>query len=381
MLTLIENGEIYTPDPGGTGSVLLCRDQILKVGHIDRSSVEALDIELEIIDASECFVLPGFIDPHEHLLGGSGEEGFSSQTPEISASEIIQAGITTVVGCLGVDTTMKTMSGLLAKCKALKEEGLSAYIWSGGYHVPPTAISSSLRNDIMFIEEVIGAGEIAISDERSTDHDPLDLARLVIDTHNGGMLSRKSGVTHFHVGTGPQGLKPLTDMLENFKVIKPQWLYPTHITRSKELMTAAIGLAKTGSYVDIDVVDEDLPKWLRFYADHGGDMEKLTISSDASKTSPCNLLEQIRQCTTRDFSLPQVIKLVTENTAQVLKLRTKGALRPGSDADVVVLDRSSLQIKDVVASGRHLLRNGRVAFKEAFLADSNRSITLEGLKI
>jgi len=39
-------------------------------------------------------VTPGFIDPHEHLLGVSGEEGFATQTPEISVSEIICAGIT-----------------------------------------------------------------------------------------------------------------------------------------------------------------------------------------------------------------------------------------------------------------------------------------------
>jgi beta-aspartyl-dipeptidase (metallo-type) len=171
-------------------------------------------------------------------------------------------------------------------------------------------------------------------------------------------------------------------MLENFKVIKPEWLYPTHITRSPELMMAAIELAKTGAYVDIDVVDEDLSKWLRFYTDHGGDTGKLTVSSDASKTSPCNLLEQIRHCTTTGgFSLPELIKLVTKNTAEVLKLRTKGVIRPGNDADVVVLDRSTLRIKDVISSGRRLLRDGSLAFKEAFLADSNRSITLQGSKV
>src|SRR5205085_1676470 len=126
-----------------------------------------------------CIVAPGFIDPHEHLLGGSGEKGFSTQTPELSATEIIEAGITTVVGCLGVDTTMKTMPGLLAKAKALNEEGLNAYLWTGGYDVPPTTISGTARKDIMFIKEIIGTGEIAISDERSTDHVPHELARLV----------------------------------------------------------------------------------------------------------------------------------------------------------------------------------------------------------
>src|SRR5436853_3876147 len=117
MLKLIENGEIYAPEPSGKGSLLLSHNTILKIGEVDRKAVESLGIELEIIDAKDCFVTPGFIDPHQHLLGGSGEDGFSSQTPEIDAAEIIAAGITTVVGCLGVDTTMKTLPGLLAKVK------------------------------------------------------------------------------------------------------------------------------------------------------------------------------------------------------------------------------------------------------------------------
>lgn len=200
MLTLIENGEVYLPEPGGRMSVLLMNNAIARIGNIERADVERLGVELEVIDASGCVVTPGLIDPHEHLLGGSGEEGFNSQTPEITLTELVTAGITTVVGCLGVDTTMKTLAGLLAKAKGLREEGLTAYIWTGGYNVPPTTITASVRDDIMFIEEVIGAGEIAIADERSTAPVPHELARLVKDAYVGGMLSRKAGVTHFHTG-------------------------------------------------------------------------------------------------------------------------------------------------------------------------------------
>ena len=83
-----------------------------------------------MIDASDCYGCPGFIDPHEHLLGGSGEEG-SRRRPEIHVSEIVCAGITTVVGTLGVDTTMKTMAGLLAKVKACARK-LAFYVDHGG---------------------------------------------------------------------------------------------------------------------------------------------------------------------------------------------------------------------------------------------------------
>ena len=75
-------------------------------------------------------------------------------------SEIARAGVTTVVGTLGVDTTMKTLPGLLARVKALKEEGLSSWFWTGGYNIPPVTITGSARNDMLFIDECVGYGEV-----------------------------------------------------------------------------------------------------------------------------------------------------------------------------------------------------------------------------
>ena len=168
MLTLIENGFVYSPEPRGLQSLLFAGDRIEKIGEVDKRAIEASGLDLDVVDASDCLVTPGLIDPHEHLLGGSGDDGFSSQTPEIFLSELAVTGVTTVVGCLGVDTTTKTMPGLLARAKALDEEGLTAFIWSGGYNVSPTTITGSIRDDLIFIDEVIGAGEIAISDNRAT---------------------------------------------------------------------------------------------------------------------------------------------------------------------------------------------------------------------
>ncbi len=159
MLTLIENGEVYAPQPLGRQSILLVDGKIGKIGEIDRNAVEALGLECEIIEAKNCIVAPGLIDPHQHLLGGSGEKGFSTQTPEFFIGEIVRHGITTVVGVLGADTTMKTLPGLLAKVKGLKEQGLNAFLWTGGYDVPPVSMMATVREDIMFIDEVIGVGE------------------------------------------------------------------------------------------------------------------------------------------------------------------------------------------------------------------------------
>src|SRR3954468_17228269 len=104
---------------------------------------------------------------------------------------------------------------------------------------------------MLFVPEVIGAGEIAISDARSTEPTNGELARLVRDAYVGGLLTGKSGVTHFHVGSGKKRLQPLRYLLEEYE-IEACSLYPTHVDRSDELMLEAIELSQRGVTVDID---------------------------------------------------------------------------------------------------------------------------------
>jgi len=378
MFILIENGEVYAPERRGETSILLVNDRIERIGDIDRRALDALGVEHEVIDAAGCVVIPGLIDVHEHLLGGSGEGSLALQTPMLFPSELVRAGVTTVVGTLGVDTTMKTISGLLARVKALHEEGLTAFMWSGGYNVPPTTVTESIRDDMLFIEECIGAGEIAISDERGLNQSGQELAKLVRDVHVGGLLSGKSGLTHFHVGEEETRLEPLRELIDDFHV-KPEWLYPTHVQRNEKLLREAIDLANAGARVDFDVVNEDVAKWLRFYLDNGGPIESLTISSDADSSTPDIFFEQIRGLVTEHrFALEMVLPLVTSNPADCLKLDDKGHLRPGCEADIIVMDRRSLDIREVIARGKRMVANGSLAFRERYLEKSKRAVAIVG---
>ena len=378
MHTLIENGEVYAPTPQGRRSVLLAESSIAAVGRVNRDALESLGVEHEVVDAEGCLITPGWIDPHVHLLGGSGEQGFSTQTPEFFVDEIVRYGFTTVVGCLGVDTTMKTMPGLLAKAKALEEEGLNARVWTGGYNVPTTSNLGSAREDIMFIDEVIGVGEVAIADRRGIEPDPRELARLMTDAYVGGMLARKAGVTHFHVGEGKRRLEKLRQVIDDFEV-DPAWIYATHIERSEELMHEAIALAHRGATVDIDTVEGDLAQWLRFYLDNDGDPERLTVSSDASINSPRAFAEQVCDCIVNHrMPIEQVLPLVTSNTARVLKLDRKGTLERGKLADVLVLERDTLAVRHVWSKGRCMVRDGELVARAGWLAESKREVVLVG---
>ena len=64
-------------------------------------------------------ILPGIIDPHVHFIGGGGSAGLNSRTKEIAIEKIVEAGITTAVGCLGFDRTSRTLKSPAAKDQRL----------------------------------------------------------------------------------------------------------------------------------------------------------------------------------------------------------------------------------------------------------------------
>src|SRR5690242_551153 len=72
-ILLLEHGELYAPEPRGVQSVLVVNSKVLRIGPTDRRSLDALGVPYDVIDASDGYVVPGLIDPHQHLLGGSGE--------------------------------------------------------------------------------------------------------------------------------------------------------------------------------------------------------------------------------------------------------------------------------------------------------------------
>lgn len=378
MLILIENGELYSPEYRGKKNLLVANNRIEKIGEVGRRGLDQLGVEYEVIDANNRVVVPGFIDPHEHLLGGSGEGSLAKQSPMLFVNEICRAGVTTVVGVLGVDTTMKTLPGLLARVKGLKEEGLNTFLWTGGYNVPPTTMLADVRQDMMFIDEVIGAGEVAISDERSMAPSSQELAKVVYDAHIGGILTGKAGLTHFHVGDSDQRLTPIMNLLECYD-IKPDWLFPTHVQRTKELMDEAIAFAIDGMPVNIDIVEEDAAKWTKYYLEHGGPRENFTISSDADSSTPDIFYGQICELVVKHkMPLELVLPFVTSNTARILKLTTKGKLEEGCDADVLVLTRDGLDIQEVIANGKRLVVNGSCKTDPKFLEESSRRVELVG---
>ena len=377
MLTLIENADIYSPEPLGVGSVLVAGGRILHAGKgLPETPAELL---CQRIDLEGAPLVPGFIDAHVHVTGGGGEDGFSTQAPPVPLSQFTRYGVTSVVGLLGTDDETRSTAGLLARTRALREEGLSAWCWTGGYHVPPTTLTGSVRSDIVNIDCIIGLGEVAISDHRSSQPTFDELARLAAEVHVAGLISRKAGVMHLHLGDGERGLSLVHRLLEETE-LPPRVFHPTHVNRRKELFEEACELSRQKVVVDVTAfpVEEGenawsaADAWERFHHE-GCPGSMLTVSSDGGGCLPvfddngemvqmdfansAGLPATLQELVSRGHGLGAVLPCMTRNVANLLRFRRKGRIEPGADADLVCLDES-FGVRHVMAGGNWMVHDG-----------------------
>ncbi|MEQ9564027.1 MAG: amidohydrolase family protein, partial [Woeseiaceae bacterium] len=203
MLALLLNAQVFAPADIGIRYLLIGGGRILAMAA-KREDIDATSAT--VIDLQGRRLIPGLIDGHAHVTGGGGESGFASRVPPQSLGKFTTAGVTTVVGVLGTDDTTRDTRALLAQTRGLREEGLGAFCHTGGYHLPPVTLTGSVRDDIVFLDPVIGVGEVALSDHRSSQPTCEELLRLASDAHVAGMISGKAGIVHLHLGDGPRGL-------------------------------------------------------------------------------------------------------------------------------------------------------------------------------
>ena len=371
MFLLIKNADLYTPDHLGRRDLLICHDKIVQIAP-------SVDFEWEgltVIDAEGRKVIPGLIDQHVHITGGGGESSFKSRAPEVTLGDLVESGVTTVVGLLGTDSRTRSVRNVVAKAKALKEEGVTAYCLTGAYEYPSPTLTGSVTDDIVYINEVIGV-KIAISDHRSSNINKEELARLATQARLAGLESGKVGEVHMHMGNGKKGLSDVFAIVEETE-IPIKHFRPTHIQKALE---DGIRFANMGGYIDFTsgspasaaaAIAKALPRV---------PFDRMTLSSDSNGSMPkwnekneligievakmTTLFECIR-ILVRDhgLALEQALALVTRNVAQALEIAPeKGCLAEDSDADLILLN-DDMTFHTVMARGRILMEEGIVKEK------------------
>ena len=379
-MLLIKNAEVYSPAHIGKKDVLICGGKIEYIA----SEIPMPVVPCEVIDAEGRTLIPGLIDQHVHVTGGGGEGGFHTRTPEIQLSELIEGGITTVVGLLGTDGTTRSVENLYAKTMALNEEGITAYMLTGAYDYPSPTITGDVDKDIVFIEKVLGV-KLAISDHRAPNVTVDELIKLASKTRVAGMMSGKPGIVTLHMGSGKGGLSPVFEALERSNI--PVGIFrPTHVGRCKALIEEGFKLLEMGGYIDLtcgarkvggptkhvlNAMKKKLP------------LEHITISTDGqgswSNYDKLGKLLQIGVSGVESLkkelkymvmegrvSLDCALPFFTSNVAEALGMKgSKGCVCEQADADLLILDKD-MEIDTVIARGEILMKDGELVVKGTY---------------
>lgn len=382
-ITLLKNANVYAPEAIGLKHLVIGGGEILYLG--DELPVLDSFLNVDELDLQGQALLPGFIDAHTHITGGGGEAGFSTRVPAVPLSQFTQAGVTTAVGLLGTDDVTRSTESLLAQVYALREEGLSAYCYTGGYHLPPTTLTGSVRSDIVFIEAIVGVGELAISDHRSSQPTLDELLKVASQAHVSRLMTGKAGIVHLHLGDGERGLELVRQALASSE-IPAKTFNPTHVNRRRELFAEACELTKQGCWIDVTAFEtgkvgyEPADALLR-YINSDYPQDKLTISSDGGGCLPnfdCHghmtkmdfansiaMTHVFYELLDQGTKIEDCLAFFTSNVAMLMNFKNKGRIALGMDADLIVLDTQN-RISHVMANGVWHIYNKTVVKKGTF---------------
>ncbi|KAF0131873.1 MAG: beta-aspartyl-dipeptidase (metallo-type) [Bacteroidetes bacterium] len=371
MITLFKNATVYSPFFEGQKDVMVAGKRIIAI----KDSINLPpELDVHIVECEGNKLIPGLVDAHVHITGGGGEGGPGSRMPELQISMMVEAGVTTVVGCLGTDGITRNVDSVLMKVKSLRAQGMSAWMYTGAYQVPPPSITGDILRDIALIEEVVGLGEIAVSDHRSSVPTTAELTRLAAHTRVAGMIGGKAGIVNVHMGDAVDPFRPIHQVVANSELNYKQFV-PTHCNRNSYIFEDAKEYGKKG-YVDITTssypyyMDEEIKPSvaLKKLLESGVPLKHITFTSDSCGSLPgfdpetgklikiemglpSSILREIKEAVLEDnIPFEQALQVATSNPSDILQLAGKGYIKEGYDADLVLLNED-FEIIHVMANG------------------------------
>ena len=372
MIKIIKNAKLID---NSIVDILIVNDKIIDISR-DLNKYKSIpsSLECEVIDANKNYVIPSYVDNHEHIIGGGGEDGFISKIGEMSSIDILKNGVTTVVGVLGTDTITRSVENLVSKTKALNTDDLTAFCLTGGYQFPSPTITGSVGKDIVFINEIIGA-KIAISDHRCYNPNKDDLIKLLSEIRVAALLAKKVGILNIHVGWGKGNMNVLYDIL-NETNIPINTIRPTHITNNDKVFEQAMDLTKKKGYMDI-TIDENPEKTFSYLEKvyDLGDIDYVTMSTDANGSCPIwkdgkvlgmkksdnaiihNLVRYL--VCVKNYPISEAIRFVTVNPSRALGLTSKGSIEKDKDADMIIMD-NDYYIDSVISKGNTIVKEKKL---------------------
>ncbi|WP_232828740.1 amidohydrolase family protein [Kribbella monticola] len=333
-------------------------DVLIEDGRIAAVGRDLGVADAEVIDASDRIVLPGFVDTHRHLwevaLRGTavdvdlmgylqrilGEYGARYRAEDVAAGnlvgalECLDAGITTVQDYSHVQQGIDHADAAL---DALMSSGIRAVYGYGQSPLSGAAVDpAGMRHVVDRASGRITAALAAIGPAYS----PLEVVRA--DWELAASLDLPIVV---HVGSGPVAYEPLA-LLRDDGLLRPDVLYVHGNTLADSELKL---IAESGASMSITPAVEARmgigdPMATRLRA--AGVTTGLGI--DVVTSAPGDMFSAMHSILAlghKSFAAAEVLQLATLEGARALGLEDQiGSLRPGKQADIVMLRASDINL-------------------------------------
>ena len=79
-IILLKNAEIFAPTSLGRQDLVIAGRTIAAIG--EDFNLASSNLPVTVLDCTDYYLTPGFVDSLVHFIGGGGEGGFATRTPE-----------------------------------------------------------------------------------------------------------------------------------------------------------------------------------------------------------------------------------------------------------------------------------------------------------
>lgn len=338
--TLIKNGILYNPKYLGSKDILIRNDRIFQI----EDNIENKDYE--VIDVEGKYVVPLFVDGHEHILNES----------VYSPCDILNAGIGTIVG-----VTCGEMGGEFIKrnidlTNELRKHGITSYALTGGFIYPCNSFYESINEDMGYFDEIVGVKTALNSKTLIRKGNPTydEFKDIAYRVKYMSIQSSKALQIHVHLerqdGENMNNLDFIDKIYSEVQV--PYSMYK--LTHAQKYGGEILEYANKGCYLDYTAFDGEYDSRFDVLIDaiknNSIPLDKISISSDAFGIlrrvegkvvfgKPTSLLNTFRCLVLeKGLSIEQVLPLFTVNAGALVKLHD-GMIELGDRCKLMILNK------------------------------------------
>ena len=315
FFTLLKNAHVIAPEDLGVKDILVAGEKIAMIG--EGLSLPAV-YDCEVVDCEGNYVVPGFIDSHVHLIGGGGEGGYATRTPEIQLTDITTSGEIAMCDHRSSQSPKEAYQQITAEARV-------GGMLSGKAGVVNMHLGDG-EDGLKMLYEITKNGEIPKTQ--------------IIPTH----VNRNKRLFKEAIEWAKQG-----GIMDVTSSVSPE-SGSSHSVKSSEAVKQAL---EAGVNIENITMSSDGNGSMPIF-DEAGNNIGVGVASQIS------ILNEFRDMVQKEnIAITDAIKIITSNIAKFTKLYPrKGCLANNSDADILVLDKD-LQLQHVWARGTHMVENGK----------------------